>query len=78
MIQSEEAHGFVFTGHDRRRLAAALAQANDVRLFRRLQGVLYVAEGRSVRAAAHLIRVDRSTVHRWLQIYIRPQQNRTQ
>jgi transposase len=28
-----------------------------------------VAEGRSVRAAAHLIRVDRSTVHRWLQIY---------
>jgi transposase len=40
-----------------------------VKLFRRLQVLLYLAEGGSVDTAAHLARVDRSTVHRWLQLY---------
>jgi transposase len=71
MSQSEEVRGFAFTAHDRRRLAAALAQAYDVKFFRRLQVVLYIAEGGSVGTAAHVARVDRSTVHRWLQIYQR-------
>jgi len=69
MIESADARGFVLTGHDRRRLAVALSQANDVKLFRRLQAVRQVAEGRSVREAAHFAGVDRSTVHRWLQTY---------
>ena len=37
MIQSEEEQDFAFTAHDRRRLAAAHAQAQDVKFFRRLQ-----------------------------------------
>ena len=41
-----------FTGHDRRRLRQALATAEDVRLFRRIQAVLLVADGSSVAEAA--------------------------
>ena len=69
MIEFEQSPSFVFTGHDRRCLVTALARANDVKLFRRLQAVLQVVEGRSVREAAHFAGVDRSTVHRWLQTY---------
>ena len=69
MTQSEEGCDFAFTTQDRRRLTAALAQAEDVKFFRRLQVVLYLAEGGSVDTAAHFARVDRSTVHRWLQLY---------
>jgi transposase len=71
MMQSEKEQGFAFTTHDRRRLAAALAQAQDVKFFRRLQVVLYLAEGGSLDRAAHFARVDRSTVHRWLHLYQR-------
>ena len=71
MIQSEEKQGFAFTAHDRRRLAAALAHAQDVKFFRRLQVVLYLAEGGSLDTAAHFARVDHSTVHRWLHLYQR-------
>lgn len=73
MTQSEERGGFVFTAQDRRRLATALVKAQELKLFRRLQVVLYLAEGGSVDTAAHFARVDRSTVHRWLHLY---QQNR--
>src|SRR3954467_9860971 len=73
MTPSEEGGDFAFTTQDRRRLTAALAQAEDVKFFRRLQVVLYLAEGGSVDTAAHFARVDRSTVHRWLHLY---QQNR--
>lgn len=69
MTQSEQGCGLAFTAHDRRRLAAALAQAQDVQFFRRLQVVLYLAEGGSLDTAAHFARVDRSTVHRWLPLY---------
>jgi len=69
MTQTEKRGGCVFTPQDRRRLAAALAQAQDVKLFRRLQVVLYLAEGGSLDTAAHFARVDRSTVHRWRQLY---------
>jgi hypothetical protein len=62
MTQSEQGCGFAFTAHDRRHLAAALAQAQDVKFFRRLQVLLYLAEGGSVDTAAHFARVDRSTV----------------
>jgi transposase len=59
-----------FTRHDRKRLAKALAHAREARFFRRLQAVLFVAEGVSVREAARRARVDRSTLHRWLGLYL--------
>ena len=71
MNQSEEEQEFIFTARDQRRLAAALAQAQDIKFFRRLQVVLYLAEGGSLDTAAQFARVDCSTVHRWLHIYER-------
>lgn len=59
-----------FTRHDRRRLTKALAHAHEARFFRRLQAVLFVAEGVSVSEAARRARVDRSTLHRWLGYYL--------
>jgi transposase len=58
-----------FTGHDRRRLRQAMQQAASVRLFRRLQAVLHVAEGKSITRVATEAGVDRSTVHRWVERY---------
>jgi transposase len=58
-----------FTGHDRRRLRQAMQQAASARLFRRLQAVLHVAEGKSITRVAMGAGVDRSTVHRWVERY---------
>ena len=46
-----------------------MRQAASARLFRRLQAVLRVAEGKSVAQAADGAGVDRSTVHRWVERY---------
>ena len=59
------------SGHDRRRLAKALAQETRARVFRRIQAVLFVAEGVSISEAARRVRVDRSAVHRWIDWYLR-------
>lgn len=59
-----------FTRHDRKRLAKALAHAPESRFFRRLQAVLFVAEGVPISEAARRARVDRSTLHRWLGLYL--------
>ncbi len=59
------------TRHDRRRLAKALAQEPQARVFRRIQAVLFVAEGVSVSEAARRVRADRSAVHRWMDWYLR-------
>lgn len=66
--------GLRFTDCDRRRLAEAAANANDVRLFRRLQAVLRVAEGFSVQEAARQMGVDRASVHRWIRRYFASRQ----
>jgi transposase len=55
---------------DRRRLAAALGVAREVRVYRRLEALLLVAEGHAVAEAARRCRVDRSSVHRWLAQYV--------
>jgi transposase len=60
-----------FTRSDRRRLANALGHAREARLFRRLQAVLFVAEGVPISEAARRARVDRSTLHRWVGCYLR-------
>jgi transposase len=56
------AAGFVFTAHDRRRLAAALHRARDARHYRRLQAVWLVAQGYSARTVASLLKASR----RWM------------
>lgn len=59
-----------FTRRDRKRLTKALAHARESRFFRRLQAVLFVAEGVSVSEAARRARAHRSTLHRWLGLYL--------
>ena len=58
-----------FSRRDQRRLSKTLKQTSDVRLFRRLQAVLRVAEGDSIGSAARLSKVSRRSVHRWVQVY---------
>jgi transposase len=59
-----------FTRGDRRRLARALAQARVVRVYRRVEAVLLVAEGRSARAAARQVRTNPRNVQRWVARYL--------
>jgi transposase len=58
-----------FSGHDRRRLAMTLKQTSDVHLFRRVQAVLRVAEGDTIRSVARSLRISRRSVQRWVEIY---------
>jgi transposase len=58
-----------FSGHDRRRLAMTLKQTSDLRLFRRVQAVLRVAEGDPIRSVAHSLCISRRSVQRWVEIY---------
>src|SRR4051812_37028282 len=52
-----------FSHRDRQRLARALPQAKQTRLFRRLQAVLLVAEGHSVAEAAQITGLGQSSVY---------------
>jgi transposase len=58
-----------FSGYDRRRLAMTLKQTSDIRLFRRVQAVLRVAEGDPIRSVARSLCVSGRSVQRWLEIY---------
>jgi transposase-like protein len=60
-----------FSRADRRRLLQALAQTHEARLYRRLGAVAEVAEGEPVAAVARRARVEHSTVHRWIERYLR-------
>lgn len=55
---------------DRRRLQRALGKAKLVRDYRRIEIVLWIAEGQSVREAAQRGRVDRTSAYRWQQRYL--------
>jgi transposase len=59
-----------FSWADRKRLSQALAQAHDVRLYRRLRAVAEIAEGESVAVVAKCARVGRSTIYRWIERYL--------
>ena len=63
------AAGFVFTHHDRRRLTAALRRVRDARHGRRLQAVLFVAEGHGVGGTAALLKASRRWVTKALARY---------
>lgn len=52
-----------FTARDRQRLRQALAAADEVRLFRRIQAVLLVADGSSVAEAAAITGLSGRTVY---------------
>lgn len=59
------------SGHDRRRLAAALDQAIDARHERRLQAVLLVAQGYSIQQVSHMTGLTRQSLYNLLQRYCR-------
>jgi transposase len=59
-----------FSWADRKRLSQVLAQAHDVRLYRRLRAVAEIAEGELVVVVAKRARVGRSTVYRWIERYL--------
>ena len=59
-----------FGSADRRRLARALSAAREVRLYRRLEAVLLVAEGHSLSEAARRVRTARLSVQRWVARYL--------
>jgi transposase len=59
-----------FTRSDRRRLEQALKRTRNVRLYRRLQGVLGVAEGEPVQAVAHRVQAGRVSLWRWVERYL--------
>ena len=63
-----------FSGHDRRRLARALQRTDNVRLFRRVQAVLRVAEGVPINSTARTLRLSRRSLHRWVNVYLRRHQ----
>jgi Homeodomain-like domain len=52
-----------FTDHDRRRLATALHQAQDVRVYQRVQAVLLIAQGYSVDEVARIIGSQQRSVY---------------
>lgn len=67
-----------FNAGDRRRLQQALNRTRAARHFRRLQAVLWVAEGRAISEAARLSHVSRASVHAWCRAYAQrpPRTNR--
>lgn len=60
-----------FTAHHRRRLRRALVEADDVRLFRRLQAVMLVAGGSPVAEAAALAGLSPRTAYHLTGQYLR-------
>ena len=57
-------------GWDRRRLSQALAQAGKARLFRRLQAVLLVAQGRKVGEVTQITGLSRRAIYYLLERYL--------
>ena len=52
-----------FTAQDRRRLSQSLAQAQQTRLFRRLQAVLLMAQGYTAQASAQITGLSLRSVY---------------
>jgi hypothetical protein len=55
-----------FTGHDQRRLATALHQAQGAKVYRRVQAVLLIAQGYSVDEVARIIGSQRRSGYYWM------------
>jgi transposase-like protein len=74
MAEEQASRASGFSWRDRRRLVRALQETRDVRLFRRLQAVLRVAEGCSLSEVSRQAGVDRSSLHRWVKLYLQNHQ----
>src|SRR3954466_1441325 len=59
-----------FAPSDRRRLRKALSSTDDVRLFRRIQAVLLVANGSSCAEAAAITSLSRRTAYHLVRRYL--------
>ena len=59
-----------FTGHDRRRLAKALHQAQEAKVYQRIQAVLLIAQGYSVDEVASIVGGRRRAVYYWMHRYL--------
>ena len=57
------------SGHDRRKLAAALGRAADARHERRLQAVLLVAQGQPVQQVSRMTHLTRQSIYNALNRY---------
>src|SRR5215216_2685472 len=64
-----------FSHRDRQRLARALNQAKEARLFRRFQAVLLVAEGHSVTDVAHITGLGQSSIYYLRDRYLQTHQS---
>lgn len=71
MRKSPNPAGRGFDGWDRRRLSKALARAGPARVFRRVQAVLLVAQGRKLGEAIQITGLSRRTVYYLLKRYLR-------
>jgi transposase len=69
MSSRDKSFAFQWTHRDQQHLRAALSNEPRSRVYRRLEALLFVAEGLSIREAARRVRVDRSSVHRWVTVY---------
>lgn len=69
MSSHEEPLKFQWTRRDQQRLRTALRNEPRSRVYRRLEALLLVVEGASISEAARQVRVDRSSIHRWLVAY---------
>jgi transposase len=63
-----------FTGHDRNRLRKALNQTENARLFRRIQAVLLVAQGRSFPETSQICGLSRSNIYYLVKRYLQSHQ----
>jgi transposase len=58
-----------FNSGDRQRLRKALSRVRRARPFRRLQALLWLAEGRSISEVARLARASRVSIYSWCTAY---------
>lgn len=63
-----------FSGRDRQRLSKALTQMTEARVFRRVQAVLLIAEGRSFVEVAQITRLGLRSVYRLVNRYLQSHQ----
>jgi transposase len=69
MRHARIAPGEALSGHDRRRVGAALERVRDVRAYRRLWAVLLVCRGHGISEAARLTGQTRQSVHNAVRRY---------
>jgi transposase len=58
-----------FSSGDRQRLRKALTRVRRARPFRRLQALLWLAEGHSISEVARLARASRGSIYNWCTAY---------